>query len=72
MNKDVDKCLEEIKEEVEQELIKEGAMTIKNGEKIALPGSCNIRWKLEKKLLKERYGIDWKSPADLNPEKKFD
>lgn len=72
MNKDVEKYLEKIKEEVEQELIKEGAMTIKNGERIALPGSCNLRWKLEKKLLKERYNIDWKSPADENPGMKFD
>ncbi len=72
MNNNVNKYLDEIKEEVDAYLIKEGAMTVKNGEKIALPGSCNIRWKLEKKLLKERYGIDWKSPADLNPEMKFD
>jgi hypothetical protein len=35
-------------------------------------GACHIYWRLKKEILKERYNIDWKSPADCHPEIIFD
>lgn len=35
-------------------------------------GFCHTRWSLKKKILRERFGIDWKSLADLYPEWNFD
>lgn len=29
-------------------------------------GFCHIYWHTKKTVLKEKYGIDWKSPAELN------
>lgn len=34
-------------------------------------GSCFEFWLLKKRYLKE-YGIEWKSPKELNPKIKFD
>jgi hypothetical protein len=35
-------------------------------------GYCHKYWYYKKKYLKEIYGIDWKSPAELNPNTIFD
>ncbi len=35
-------------------------------------GSCHTIWALKKRILKEKYGITWYSPAELNPEIKYD
>ena len=35
-------------------------------------GSCHIYWAYKKRLLREKYGIDWRSPAELNPGTLFD
>lgn len=35
-------------------------------------GYCHVFWREKKRILKEKYGIDWKSPVDLNPYVKFD
>lgn len=35
-------------------------------------GLCHLIWGMKKQILKERYGIDWQSPADLNPLADFD
>ena len=35
-------------------------------------GYCYSYWKLKKEILKEDYGIEWKSPRTLNPGVKFD
>jgi len=35
-------------------------------------GSCFIYWDIKKEILKKDYGIEWKSPATLNPGVKFD
>ena len=35
-------------------------------------GFCHIYWAVKKSILKERYGIEWKTPAELNPETTFD
>ncbi len=35
-------------------------------------GFCHVRWAAKKRLLKERHGLDWRSPAELNPHVIFD
>ncbi len=35
-------------------------------------GYCHKYWNAKKRILKEKYGIDWKSPRDLNPGILFD
>ena len=35
-------------------------------------GYCYIFWGEKKQILKDKYGIDWKSPADRYPNTKFD
>ena len=35
-------------------------------------GSCHTLWALQKRILKEKYGITWYTPAELNPDIKFD
>lgn len=35
-------------------------------------GSCHTLWALQKHILKEKYGITWYTPAELNPDIKFD
>lgn len=35
-------------------------------------GFCHAVWDIKKRLLKEKYDINWKSPSDLNPEINFD
>lgn len=29
-------------------------------------------WRVKKRILKEKYGVDWQSPADMNPRVAFD
>ena len=35
-------------------------------------GFCHLYWSHKKKILKEYFDIDWKSPAELNPDIIFD
>ena len=35
-------------------------------------GFCHIYWYEKKRILKEKYGIEWKSPALMNPRVRFD
>ena len=35
-------------------------------------GSCHTLWSLQKCILKEKYGVTWYTPAELNPDVKFD
>lgn len=35
-------------------------------------GFCHIYWYEKKRILKEKYGIEWKSPALMNPHVRFD
>jgi len=35
-------------------------------------GFVNIYWRTKKNLLKQKYGIDWRSPGELNPHVIFD
>ena len=35
-------------------------------------GLCHVRWAIQAKILKEKYNIEWHSPATLNPRVRFD
>lgn len=35
-------------------------------------GCCHRLWSLQKRILKEKYGITWHTPAELNPDIIFD
>ena len=35
-------------------------------------GSCHTLWDIQKRILKEKYDITWYTPAELNPDVKFD
>ncbi len=35
-------------------------------------GYCHMFWSMKKQILKEKYGIDWKTPAELNPTTEYD
>lgn len=42
------------------------------GEQCGRRGACNAIWSLRKQLLMEHYGIEWFTPAELNPGVCFD
>ena len=66
-NKSEEEMLKEIENKVDNEMIERGLLTVKDGRKIPAFGSIHVRWEIEKKLLKERYNYDWKTPAEKNP-----
>jgi hypothetical protein len=35
-------------------------------------GVCHLVWPVQKRILKEKYGIVWRTPAEMNPEILFD
>ena len=35
-------------------------------------GSCHTLWALQKRILKEKYGITWYTPAELHPDIRYD
>jgi hypothetical protein len=35
-------------------------------------GCCHRLWSLQKRILKEKYGITWYTPAELHPDVLFD
>lgn len=35
-------------------------------------GSCHTRWKIEQELMKDKFGIFWPTPQDLEPNTEFD
>jgi malate/lactate dehydrogenase len=35
-------------------------------------GFCHLVWNLQKKILKEKYGVKWYSPAERNPHRSYD
>lgn len=69
---EVEKYLKEIKPEVDKQLIEMGLLTITDGKEYPAFGSCHTRWDIEKRLLKEKYNIDWQTPAEKNPYIKYD
>lgn len=58
---------ENIDSEVEALLAKDG-LTMR----IVGMGWCHMFWPAKQRLLKEKYGIEWKTPGDMNPEVYFD
>lgn len=39
---------------------------------LGMMGSCHIAWAEKKRILKEKHGIDWRSPGEMNPDIMFD
>ena len=35
-------------------------------------GMCHLIWAKEKEILKNEYGIDWKTPSELDPDTRYD
>lgn len=35
-------------------------------------GLCYTRWSIKKRILKEKFDIEWHSPSELNPHVRFD
>ena len=35
-------------------------------------GLCHLYWMYKKQILREKYGIEWRSPCDLTPHVIFD
>lgn len=68
----VKKYLKEIEPDVDKELMEMGLLKIENGKKDYALGSANVKWDIQKKILKDKYNIDWKTPKDKNPNINFD
>lgn len=66
------KALKEIQNDVDKELMALDLLKIENDKKIYAIGSCHTKWAIQKRILKEKYNIDWKSPQDENPHINFD
>ncbi len=54
-----------IKDELEKKIV------AKIGENRGM-GYCHLYWATKREILKQDYGIEWKSPAVLNPRVHFD
>ena len=54
----VKKYLKEIEPDVDKELIEIGLLKIENGKKDYALGSVNVKWDIQKKILKDKYNID--------------
>jgi hypothetical protein len=37
-----------------------------------LMGFCNLFWHSKQRILRERYGVEWRTPIELNPQIMFD
>jgi hypothetical protein len=35
-------------------------------------GRCHEIWRTQKRILKEKYGIEWRTPPEMNPDWDFD
>ena len=63
---DVEARIEAIEPELERKIEER-----LKGERIGI-GFCHYYWGVKKQILHEDYGIDWKSPTELNPFTKYD
>jgi hypothetical protein len=50
----------------------EAIADLAKGEFVLDLGYCHMLWDRQKKILKERYGINWKTPSEMNPMVIFD
>lgn len=71
-DKEIKKIFDEIEPEIDAALMEQGLLTIKDGDKQYALGACHSVWGMQKRILRERYGIDWKTPAERNPHITFD
>ena len=53
---------EEVVREIKASMRREGLP-----DEPAFLGWCHMYWGYKKQILRDKYGIDWKSPAELNP-----
>lgn len=68
-----EELIEEMSDEVDRWMVAHGHMYRRSdGTYQPNRGSCYVRWNYEKKLLKERYGIEWKTPEEENPGETYD
>ncbi|MBV9848486.1 MAG: hypothetical protein JO250_02245 [Armatimonadetes bacterium] len=45
----------------------EARRVLEQQEHLLCQGSfCHVMWRTQKQILKERHGIDWKSPSEMN------
>lgn len=51
---------------------KEKYIEDKAHERLNMFGSCHYQWQIKKRVLKEKYGIDWLTPAERHPEIMYD
>ena len=49
----------------------EEKIVAKIGENFGM-GYCHLYWAAKKEILKDDYGMEWKSPSRLNPDVRFD
>ena len=35
-------------------------------------GYCHALWAMQQRILRERYGVEWRTPAEMNPDIMFD
>lgn len=69
----INRLREKIRPEVEKLMIEEFPFAIdENGNYRPFMGSCHSFWAYEKQILKERYNIDWRTPAEERPDILFD
>lgn len=61
------KIKKELEKKINEQLISEGYPI-----KPEFMGWCYIYWSIKKEILKIDYGIDWKTPAEMNPEIIYD
>ena len=57
----------EVEKKVAREMKKRGYPP-----KATLIGWCHLYWSVKKEVLKKDYSIDWKSPAEMNPQYSYD
>lgn len=67
------RMLKKIESEVENELMKMDLVIVdENGKKHYKMGTINIKWAIQKRLLKEKFNYNWESPQDKNPNITYD
>ena len=63
---------EAVKDEVDARAEKMACEYLEIREGESKMGMCHSIWHYKKQILKTEYGIDWHSPAELNPDAIYD
>jgi len=61
------RIIKQAEKEAEEEVAKQFG-----GKLPMMMGICHNLWGEQKRILKEKYNIDWKTPAEMNPDTEFD